>query len=60
LSISVVLQREFLIGGTVGYSADSSIGAVGYSANFFATVANIADLYRKIISYISAISYIGE
>jgi hypothetical protein len=39
----------------LGYSA------VGNSANFeIATVAYIADLYGKIILYISAIGYIGE
>jgi hypothetical protein len=43
-----------------GYGADSSIRAVGYSANFESPVAYRADLYGKILSYISAIGYIGE
>ncbi len=57
-------HRYRLLGGlsisAVGYSMDSSISAVGYSANFESPVAYRVDLYGKIISYISAIGYIGE
>ncbi len=53
------LQRGFSI-SVVGYSTDSSISTVGYSANFESPVAYIANLYGKIISYIGTIGYIGE
>jgi hypothetical protein len=44
----------------VGYSVDSLFFVVGYSANFVAAVAYIADLYGKIISHRSAIGYLGD